>query len=67
MKEQCWNNRPEPKDGYWLQVRDYTFMGTYAMRNEFIPFTMTRECQQPGRGHEPLPGCVGCRHLQEYK
>ena len=65
-REPCHNNRTSPSAGYWLQVRDYTFMGTYAMRNKFIPHTMTRECQQPGRGHDPLPGCEGCNHLQRY-
>lgn len=65
-REPCWNNRAPNADGYWLQVREYTVQGRYVMRSEWIPFTMTRECQQPGRGHEPLSGCEGCNHLQRY-
>ena len=66
MKEPCHNNRPAPKAGYWLLTRWPTVFGRYLFKPQWIENVMTKECQQPGRGHDPLPGCEGCNHLQRY-
>ena len=65
-REPCHNNRPAPKAGYWLLTRWPTVLGRYLFRPQWIENTMTKDCQQPGRGHLPLPGCVGCKYLKEY-
>ena len=67
MHENCWNNRKPPKDGFWAIDKSEVIVSGRIEKAVWIPnrwIDGAEKCRQPGKGFKPLPGCVGCTHLQ---
>lgn len=52
------------KKGYYADERYYEPDGRWHRIKTWVPHLMTTECQQPGKGFPPLPGCVNCKELK---
>lgn len=57
----CYNQpRPTDKSGYYALTREYLPTGEYYLKNQWIPFVMSKECMNDFR--HPYPECEGCQH-----